>query len=58
MEPMTKEDRNIQRKLKGLRLAEKTAPVAKTCRCAGVGRASFYPQKKAAGAKRRQPWSG
>ena len=55
MEPVTKEDRDIQRKLKGLRHAEKTGPVAKMCRSFGVGRSSFYPEKMAAGAKRRQP---
>jgi transposase-like protein len=39
---MTKEDRDIQRKLKVLRHAEKTGHVARTCRYFGVGRSSFY----------------
>ena len=39
---MPKEDRDIQRKLKVLRHAEKTGDVAKTCRYFGVGRSSFY----------------
>jgi transposase InsO family protein len=44
---MTKEDRDIQRKLKVLRHAEKTGHVAKTCRYFGVGRSSFYRWKAA-----------
>ena len=44
---MTKEDRDIQRKLKVLRHAEKTGDVAKTCRYFGVGRSSFYRWKAA-----------
>ena len=39
---MTKEDRDIQRKLKVLRHAQKIGGVAKTCRYFGVGRSSFY----------------
>jgi Helix-turn-helix domain len=39
---MTKEDRNIQRKLKVLRHADMTGHVARTCRYFGVGRSSFY----------------
>ena len=39
---MTKEDRDIQRKLKVLRHAEKIGDVARTCRYFGVGRSSFY----------------
>ena len=39
---MTKEDRDIQRKLKVLRHSEKFGGVAKTCRYFGVGRSSFY----------------
>ena len=35
---MTKEDRDIHRKLKVLRHAEKTGHVARTCRYFGVGR--------------------
>ncbi len=35
---MTKEDRDIHRKLKVLRHAEKIGDVAKTCRYFGVGR--------------------
>ena len=44
---MTKEDRDIQRKLKVLRHAEKTGHVARTCRYFGVGRSSFYRLKAA-----------
>ncbi len=44
---MTKEDRDIQRKLKVLRHAEKTGHVARTCRYFGVGRSSFYRWKAA-----------
>ena len=39
---MTKEDRDIQRKLKVLRHAEKTGHVARTCRYFGVGRSPRY----------------
>ena len=39
---MTKEDRDIQRKLKVLRHAENTGHVARTCRYFGVGCTSFY----------------
>lgn len=39
---MTKEEPDIQRKLKVLRHAEKTGHVARTCRYFGVGRSSFY----------------
>ena len=39
---MTKEDRDIQRKLKVLRHAGKIGDVARTCRYFGVGRSSFY----------------
>jgi transposase len=44
---MTKEDRDIQRKLKVLRYAEKFGDVAKACRYFGVGRSSFYRWKAA-----------
>ena len=44
---MTKEDRDIQRKLKVLRYAEKIGDVAKACRYFGVGRSSFYRWKAA-----------
>ena len=44
---MTKEDRDIKRKLKVLRHAEKTGHVARTCRYFGVGRSSFYRWKAA-----------
>lgn len=44
---MTKEERDIQRKLKVLRQAEKTGHVARTCRYFGVGRSSFYRWKAA-----------
>ncbi len=39
---MTKEDRDIQRKLEVLRHAEKTGHVDRTCRFFGFGRSSFY----------------
>jgi hypothetical protein len=42
---MTKEERDIQRKLKVLRHAERTGHVARTCRYFGVGRSSFYRWK-------------
>ncbi len=44
---MTREERDIQRKLKGLRHAEKMGHVARTCRYFGVGRSSFYRWKAA-----------
>lgn len=44
---MTKEDRDIQRKLKVLRHAAQAGHVAKTCRHFGVGRSSFYRWKAA-----------
>ena len=45
---MTKEDqREIQRKLRVLRHAERPGQVAKTCRYFGIGRASFYRWKRA-----------
>ncbi len=44
---MTKEDRDIHRKLKVLRHAEKIGDVARTCRYFGVGRSSFYRWKAA-----------
>ena len=44
---MTKEERDIQCKLKVLLHAEKTGHVAKTCRYFGVGRPSFYRWKAA-----------
>ena len=44
---MTKEERDVQRKLKVLRHAEKTGQVARTCRYFGVGRSSFYRWKAA-----------
>jgi transposase len=47
MDPMTKEDRDIQRKLKVLRHAKKSGYVARTCRYFGVGRSSFYRWKAA-----------
>ncbi len=39
---MSKEQREIQRKLRILRYAEEIGHVAKTCRYFGIGRASFY----------------
>ena len=47
MNPMNKEDRDIQRKLKVLRHAEKTDHLARTCRYFGVGRSSLYRWKAA-----------
>jgi transposase len=47
MDRMTKEEHDIQRKLKVLRHAEKTGQVARTCRYFGVGRSSFYRWKAA-----------
>jgi hypothetical protein len=44
---MTKEERDIQCKLKVLRHAEKIGDVGKTCRYFGVGRSSFYRRKAA-----------
>ena len=44
---MTKEERDIQRKLRVLRYAEKTGDVARTCRYFDVGRSSFYRWKAA-----------
>ena len=42
---MTKEERDIQRKLKVLRHAEKIGDVGKACRYFGIGRSSFYRWK-------------
>jgi transposase len=42
---MAKEERDIQRKLKVLRHAEKIGDVGKTCRYFGIGRSSFYRWK-------------
>lgn len=42
---MSKEDPDIQRKLKVLRYAEKIGDVAKACRYFGVSRSSFYRWK-------------
>ena len=39
---MTKDQREIQRKLRILRYAEETGHVARTCRYFGIGRSSFY----------------
>ena len=39
---MTKNDRDIQRKLRVLRHAEQIGDVSRTCRYFGIGRASFY----------------
>lgn len=44
---MTKDQREIQRKLRILRYAEEIGHVAKTCRYFGIGRASFYRWRKA-----------
>jgi hypothetical protein len=61
MYPMTKEERDIQRKLKVLRHAEKIGDVGKTCRYFGVGRSSFcrwkaaYDQRGEAGLVNEKP---
>ena len=39
---MNNDQREIQRKLRILRYAEKTGHVAKTCRYFGIGRPRFY----------------
>jgi transposase len=44
---MTSQEREVQRKLKVLRHAEKSHHVAKTYRYFGVGRSSFYRWKAA-----------
>jgi len=44
---MTKNDRDIQRKLPILRHAEQIGDVSRTCRYFGIGRASFYRWKAA-----------
>ena len=44
---MTKEERDVQRRLRLLHHAEKTGHVTKTCRYFGVGRSSFYRWKAA-----------
>jgi len=44
---MTSQEREVQRKLKILRHAEKSCHVARTCRYFGVGRSSFYRWKAA-----------
>jgi len=40
---MTKEERDIQRKLRVLQYADTIGDVSKACRYFGIGRASFYP---------------
>ena len=47
MNRITKDERDIQRKLKVLHHAEKSGHMAKTCRYFGVGRSSFYRWKAA-----------
>lgn len=45
---MAKNDEHeVQRKLRVLQHAERTAQVAKTCRYFGIGRASFFRWKRA-----------
>lgn len=44
---MTKDRREVQRKLRILRYAEETGHVARTCRYFGVGRSSFYRWRQA-----------
>ena len=43
---MTKDQREIQRKLRILRYAEEIGHVAETCRHFGIGRTSFYRWRK------------
>lgn len=45
MEPITKEERDIQSKLKVLRQAENIRDVGKACRYIGIRRSSFYRWK-------------
>jgi transposase len=47
MYPMTNHERDVQRKLRMLRHAEKSGQAARTCRYFGVGRSSFYRWKAA-----------
>ena len=42
---MNQKERDIQCKLRILKHAEETGHAAKTCRCFGVARASFYRWK-------------
>ena len=44
---MNKDQREIRRKLRILRHAEKVGHVARTCRYFGIGRARFYRWRKA-----------
>lgn len=44
---MNKDQREIQRKLRILRHADKIGHVARTCRYFGIGRASFYRWREA-----------
>jgi len=44
---MTNQERDVQRKLKVLRHAERTCHMARTCRYFGVSRSSFYRWKAA-----------
>ena len=44
---MTKDQREIQRKLRILRHAEEIGHVARTCRYFGIGRSSFYRWRQA-----------
>ena len=44
---MTRDQREIQRKLRILRHAEETGHIAKTCRYFGIGRSSFYRWRQA-----------
>jgi len=44
---MTKNQREIQGKLRILRYAAESGHVAKTCRYSGIGRSSFYRWRKA-----------
>ena len=44
---MSKDQREIQRKLRILRHADETGHVAKTCRYFGVARSSFYRWREA-----------
>ena len=44
---MTKDQREIHRKLRILQYAVETGHVAKTCRYFGIGRSSFYRWRQA-----------
>jgi len=53
---MSKDQREIQRKLRILRHAEEIGHVAKTCRYFGVGRSSFYRWREAYRKRGKLDW--